>query len=111
MNNFNITDKKNLMKRKNATTNKKWLIIISYFMAFTIVFFNSTGNILGIDSKNDSKNPALAPNNTSKENNYCSTNDCETVCNDLRQAFASGNGEKIKTLTKTYPGSGDYCGF
>ncbi len=104
MNNFNIIDKKILMKKKRSTINKKPLIIILSVMAFTIVFINNTNNIFGIDNQNNSINPTIAPNNTSTENK-------EKICNDLRQAFVNGDGEKIKTITETYPSSGDYCGY
>jgi hypothetical protein len=111
MNNSNILDKKNQMKKKNPNVNEKLLTIILYVMAFTFVFPNSIDNASGIDNQNRSQNPSIAPSNTTNEDNYCSTHDCTKVCNDLRQAFALDDAGKIRTITDTYPGSGDYCGY
>ncbi len=111
MYNLNISDKKNLMKRKNSTTNKKPLTIVLYTIVLALVFSNSVDSTFGISNQNNSQNLTTAPDNTSDKNKYCSTHDCSTICNDLRQAFANGDGEKIKMITETYSGSGEHCGY
>jgi hypothetical protein len=108
--------KKNLIKRKNSTTNKKPLTIVLYAIVLyaivlSLVFSNSIDSIFGISNQNNSQNLTTAPDNTSDKNKYCGTHDCSTICNDLRQAFANGDGEKIKTITETYSGSGEHCGY
>jgi hypothetical protein len=112
MNNVNIKDKKNLMKKKSSNANKNHLTSVLCALAFATVFFSSsTDSIFGVANQNDSKNPTIAPNTTSNEKKYCDTHDCKTICNDLRQAFANGDSAKIKAITEKYPGSGDYCGY
>ncbi|MDQ4073741.1 MAG: hypothetical protein M3162_05480 [Thermoproteota archaeon] len=55
---------------------------------------------------------ASDPDNTSTSSqNYCERQNCEWICADLRDAYSRGDGEKIKQLTETYHGSGDYCGY
>ncbi len=112
MNNSKILDKKNLMKRKrNSATNKSPLTVVLCAMVFTMAFTAIGENISGIGSQNNPQNPTIASDNASDESKYCSAYNCDTICNDLRHAFANGNGEKIKTITETYSGSGEYCGY
>ncbi|MBA3750190.1 MAG: hypothetical protein H0X03_04725 [Nitrosopumilus sp.] len=112
MNNFYKLDKKIQMLKNSLVFNKPLIIVLLYITAFLIVFNNSIDDVSGsIDQNNITNNSTQTPNMTSPENNYCNYQSCEMICEDLKQAFVNGDGEKLKSITDRYPGSGDYCGY